>query len=253
MLDINPYILPINRESVTNISSSIAIAKQAEKANVRKIIAAPRYIQGKQEINKDTIINLVEKVNQQLMEENIDVEIIPGQTIRIYGNMEEDLETDSLITYGAEPKYVFMELMHDHIPEYTKQLCYELQLKGYKPVFMSPEKNLQIQDDHDHLYSMVKNGVLVQVSAKSIVGKKGKKLQKLTQQFLKNNLAHFVGSDTSEAKEYHLQSAWKSMKRNISFHQWYLLQENQNLLLDNKMVQGEEPERVKKKKIFGIL
>ncbi|QGH36272.1 tyrosine protein phosphatase [Gracilibacillus salitolerans] len=253
MLDINPYILPINRESVANIPSSIAIAKEAEKAGVRKIIAAPRYIQEKQEINKDTIINLVKKINQLLIEEEIDVEIIPGQTIRIYGNLEEDLEAGSLITYGTVPKYVFIELMYDHIPEYTKQLCYELQLKGYKPVFVNPEKNLQIQEDHDHLYSMVKNGVLVQVSAKSIVGKKGKKLQKITQQFVKSNLVHFVGSDTSEAKRYYLQSAWKTIKRNISFNQWYLLRENMSLILDHKMVQGEEPVRIKKKKLFGII
>ncbi|SFM26073.1 protein-tyrosine phosphatase [Gracilibacillus orientalis] len=253
MLDINPYILPINKESVANISSSIAIVKEAEKAGVRKIIAAPRYIQEKQEVNKDTIISLVEKINQQLVEENINVEIIPGQTIRIYGNLEDDIENGSLITYGTEPKYVFIELMYDYIPEYTKQLCYELQLKGYKPVLVNPEKNLQIQEDDDNLYSMVKNGALVQVSAKSIAGKNGKKLQKLTQQFVKSNLVHFVGSDTSEAKEYYLEPAWKMIKRNTSFNQWYVLRENMSLLLDNKMVQGEEPARIKKKKLFGLI
>ncbi|WP_208586136.1 CpsB/CapC family capsule biosynthesis tyrosine phosphatase [Gracilibacillus suaedae] len=253
MLDINPYILPINRESVANISLSIAIAKEAEKAGVRKIFAAPRYVQGKQEINTDTIITLVQKINEQLIEEKVDVEILPGQTIRIYGNLEEDLEAGNLITHGTDPKYVFIELMYDQIPEYTKQLCYDLQLKGYKPVFVNPEKNVHIQEDHDHLYSMVKNGVLVQVSAKSIAGKKGKKLQKLTQDFAKNNLFHFIGSDTAEAKDYYLQSAWKTIKRNISFNQWYLLRENMSLFLDDKMVQGEEPTRIKKKKLFGLI
>lgn len=253
MLDINSYILPINQESVANITSSIAIAKEAEEAGVNKIIATPRYIQGQQESRKDTITNLVEKINQQLIEQNIKVEIIPGHMIRIHGELEQKLENGSYITYGTDPEYVFIELMYDHIPEYTKQLCYDLLLKGYKPILVHPEKNVAIQDDPDNLYSMVKNGVLVQVSARSITGKKGKKLQKLTQQFAKNNLVHFIGSDTSEAKDYCLDAAWKRLKQHIPFNKWYILQDNMHLFLDNRMVQGEEPTRMKKKRILGIL
>ncbi|MGP4038822.1 tyrosine-protein phosphatase [Gracilibacillus sp. D59] len=253
MLDINPYIIPINHESVSNITSSIAIVKKAEKAGVKKIIASPRYIQGNQEIHKDSIINLVEKINQQLEEENIAVEIIPGQTIRIYGNMEDDLVKGRLLTYGTDTKYVFVELMYDHIPQYTNQLCYELQLKGYRPVLVTPEKNVVIQENPNLLYSLVKNGVLVQVSAKSIVGEKGKKLQKITKQLIQHNLVHFLGSDTSEETNYYLQSAWNTIKKYNDFGQLYLLQQNMSVLSDGNVVQGEEPVYFKKKKIFGII
>ncbi|UOQ87021.1 tyrosine-protein phosphatase [Gracilibacillus salinarum] len=253
MLDINPYILPINQDSVKDKLSALQMAKEAEKAGVKYIIAAPRYIQGKQEINKESIISYINTLNQQLSQERINVEILPGQTIRIYGNLEEDLEKGKLITYGNDPAYIFIEFMFDHIPQYTKQLCYELQLKGYKPVLVHPEKNLDIQEDINMLYSLVKNGALVQVSARSIVGKKGKKIQKTAQQLVKHNLAHFISSDTADPKQFYLQSAWNTLKKTVSLEQLYLLQENMTLLMEGKIVQGEEPVRIKKKKIFGII
>ncbi|SHM59805.1 CpsB/CapC family capsule biosynthesis tyrosine phosphatase [Gracilibacillus kekensis] len=252
MLDINTYILPINRESVSDIASSIMMAKEAEKTGITNIIAAPRYIQGKLESNKDTIINLVNKLNEKLYAENVNVELIATQTIRITGDLEQALEKQTLLFHGKDPKYVLIELMYDHIPAYMKQLCYDIQLKGYKPILIHPEKNTVIQDDPNHLYSLVKNGALVQVSAKSLLGKKGKKLQKNTMQLLNHNLVHFVGSDTAETKHYYMEEAWQTLKRNVSIDQLYTMQDNMNLLVNGQMIQGEEPFPIKKKKILGI-
>ncbi|WP_058308628.1 tyrosine-protein phosphatase [Gracilibacillus massiliensis] len=253
MLDINPYILPINRESVSDIASSIALAKEAEKAGVTEIIAAPRYIQGKLETKKDTVINLVKKINEKLITEKVNVTLTAAQTIRITGDLEQALENQTLLIHGKDPKYVLIELMYDHIPAYMKQLCYDIQLKGYKPILVHPEKNTIIQEDPNNLYSLVKNGALVQVSAKSLIGKKGKKLQKTTLQLLHHNLVHFIGSDTTETKNYYIEQAWQTLKRNISIEQLYELQDNMNLLANGKMIQGEEPLRIKKKKILGII
>lgn len=167
--------------------------------------------------------------------------------------MIEQLTQSKLIGYGTDPTYIFIEIMYDHIPQYTQQLCYDLQLIGFKPVLVHPEKNNVIQEEPNTLYSLVKNGALVQISAKSICGKKGRKIQKCAQQLLKHNLVHFVGSDTAETKRYFLQPAWKILKRNLPIEQFYLLQENMNLLEEAKTVQGEEPQRIKKKKILGII
>ncbi|UOQ50317.1 tyrosine protein phosphatase [Gracilibacillus caseinilyticus] len=253
MLDINPYILPVNQDSVKDKLAALQLAKEAEKAGIKTIIATPKYVQGIQEINKDTITSYVETLNQKLIEESVNVEILPSQTVRIHGNLEEDLEKGKYMTYGNDPTYIFLELMHDQIPQYTTQLCYDLQLKGYKPILVHPEKNIDIQKDVNILYSLVKNGALVQISARSINGKKGKKIQKTTQHLLKHNLVHFISSDTADAKQFYLQPAWDSLKKTLSIEQIYVLQENRSLLLDGRIVQGEEPVRIKKKKIFGLI
>ncbi|MDX8047119.1 CpsB/CapC family capsule biosynthesis tyrosine phosphatase [Gracilibacillus sp. S3-1-1] len=245
MLDINPYILPINQESVANISSAIAIAKEAEQLGVRKIIATPRNVEGKQE----TITTLVSRLNQELSDQGVNVELIPAQTIRLYGEIEKDLTSNSILTFSDDPVYLFVELAQEHTPEYTRQLCYDLQLKGYQPIFVHPEKNLNIQQDNDLLYSLVKNGGLVQISAASLSGKEGKKVQRLAKDFVKHNLVHFIGSDSREAKSYHLTDGWKVVRK---LNKWQTLQDNMNLFINRKAVRGEEPMRVKKTKILGI-
>ena len=147
-----------------------------------------------------------------------------------------------------------MELPSNHVPRYTKQLLFDLQVYGVKPIIVHPERNKQLMEDPDILYEFVKNGTLTQVTAASVVGKFGKKIQKFTHQLIEANLTHFVASDThnTTTRGFCLEEAYKTIEEKFGTMRLYEFMENAQFLVEDKTVVGDEPERVKRKKVLGL-
>src|SRR5690625_5186120 len=200
LIDISPYLLPINRESTSNEYKAKQILKKAKQQGVTNVIAIPR-IKGS---FTDERYSHVDEVMETMQQGTLNISL--AQTLPVNGDIHD------LINKGVQKHkghYLFLELVDSHIPHFMDQLCYELQLQDTKPVLVFPERNEGIQKDSTQLYNMVKNGVLTLVSAQSILGRRGKKVKKFTQQLFDHNLVHFISSDTSDPKKYELSKAWK--------------------------------------------
>lgn len=244
LIDISPYLLPINRESVANEYTAKQIIKKAEQQGVTDIIAIPR-ISGNSAEDKYTYMD---EVLQTIQQGRLDISL--AQTLPVNGDIHD------LINKGVQKHkghYLFLELVDSHIPHFMDQLCYELQLQDTKPVLVFPERNIGIQKDPTQLYNIVKNGVLTLVSSQSILGRRGKKVKKFTQQLFDHNLVHFISSDATEPKKYELSKAWKQVQQSVSIEQYNQLRENADKLANGLSVRTAMPERIKKKKILGII
>ncbi|GAA0306196.1 protein-tyrosine phosphatase [Gracilibacillus halotolerans] len=244
MIDISPYLLPINRESTSNEYEAKQLIKKAKEQGVTNFIAIPRISGSFTDERYSHVDEVVESMQQGMLKISL------AQTLPVNGGIHD------LINRGVKKHkghYLFLELVDSHIPHFMDQLCYELQLQDNKPVLVFPERNEGIQKDPTQLYNMVKNGVLVLVSAQSILGRKGKKTRKFTQQLLDHNLVHFISSDTNEPKKYELSKAWKQVKQMVASDQYHQLRENADKIANGSSVRTAMPSRVKKKKLLGII
>ncbi|MDL4838949.1 tyrosine-protein phosphatase [Aquibacillus rhizosphaerae] len=252
MIDINCQILHGFDNGAKHSEESIAIAREAVKQGVDTIIATPTHTSGDFHRFKLETVNQVNIINQRLSEENIPLTVLPGQIAPI----DEELLTninENVLFINEISSYLLLELPPNDIPHYTRQLIFDMQIQGYKPIIVHPERNQQMMSEPNQLYELVRQGALVQLSAQSITGEHGKKVYKLAHEFMENNLAHFIGSEANNQDDYLLEQALKVIKKKFDKSTVSFFVENPFLLINGETVLANEPVHITKKKILGIL
>lgn len=254
MIDIHCHILPDVDDGPKDIELSLSMARHAATEGITHIIATPHHRNGHFTNTKQEILSYVEVLNREIVKEEIPITILPGQETRMNGDMVEDYERGELLTLNNTDRYVFVELPSNDVPRYTKQLLFELKLKGLTPIIVHPERNRAIIENPGRLYRLVKDGTLTQVTAASIIGKFGKKIRNFSYQLIERSLTHFVASDAHNlsSRSFHLRAAYKQIEKGFGHAIVDELQENAQQLIDGKDIYAEEPIAIQKRKIFGL-
>lgn len=254
MVDIHCHILPGIDDGAMSIGDSIAMAELAVKEGIHTIIATPhhrngRYINGKEKIQKE-----VTALNQVLLEEKIPLTVLAGQENRIYGELLEDLLQGEVLPLN-NTHYLFVEFPTNHVPRYAEKLFYQLQMNHVTPIIVHPERNQEIVNNPNILYKLVQKGALTQVTASSVAGYFGKKIQKFSFQLVEANLTHFLASDAHNVnnRAFKMLEGLDTIEARYGPDMVYYFTENAELLVDGKNVMKEVPEKVKTKKFLGIL
>lgn len=253
LIDIHSHILPGIDDGAQSIEDSLNMAKLAVEEGITKIIATPHHKNGKYLNKKQDIIQGVSEFNNLLKNRNIPLEVLPGQETRIYGELIEDIDKGDILSLN-HTNYLFIELPSGHVPRYTEQLLFDVQLKGFTPIIVHPERNAGVMENSNQLLNLVKKGALTQVTAGSLVGRFGKKIQKFSLQLIEANLTHFISSDAHNvtSRAFHIRESFSVVSKEFGNQAIYYFQENASLLLNGQMVYKEEPNQIKKKKFLGI-
>lgn len=253
MIDIHSHILPGIDDGAQTMKDSIEIAKAAVNEGITTIIATPHHKNNQFNNLKPSILTKVKDLNTVLKQENIPLIVLPGQEVRIYGEVLEDYYKEEILTLN-HTKYLFIEFPSSSVPRYAERLLYELQTEGIIPIIVHPERNKELQEKPELLYQLVKNGALTQVTASSIAGYFGKNVKKFAEQVIEHNLTHFIASDVHNLhnRSFKMKESLYMIEENFGLDYIYLFKENAKLLLENGNVIREIPERIQRKKFLGI-
>ncbi|KAB8133084.1 tyrosine protein phosphatase [Gracilibacillus oryzae] len=254
MIDIHCHILPGLDDGAKNVDESIQMANAAVSQGIDTIIATPHHLNGKYDNYKIEIVEAVQQFNDILTKSDIPLTILPGQETRINGEMIADLDNGHLLPLNEASGYLFVELPSNNVPRYTKQLLFDLQVNGIKPVIVHPERNTEIIENPDLLYELVRDGALTQVTAASVAGKFGKKIKKFSLQLVESNLTHFIASDAHNVttRGFAMNDAYQVLESEFgsSLVDWYM--DNALCVVNDQLVAGQLPERIKKRKFLGL-
>ncbi len=254
MIDIHCHILPGIDDGASTVEESIEMARQAVSEGITKVVATPHHRNGSFDNERKVILQEVMILNKELSREGIELEVIPGQEVRIYGEMNEDYEEKQLLTVNDAGTYLLIEFPTSHLPAYANKLLFDLQMKGIVPVIVHPERNQEILENPKRLYQLVKEGSLSQVTASAVSGEMGKKMKKFSLELISHNLSHFIASDAhnTAARPFEIRKAFDTVEEKLGMSVRYMLQENAELMVNGKMVQKEMPQRIQRKKRLGI-
>jgi len=254
MIDIHTHILPGIDDGAKNEQASIDMAKAAIEEGITHIVASPHHRNNTFDNYRDEIRTSVTVLNELFKSQGLDVTIVPGQEVRIYGDILIDMEKGDLQTVN-DTKYILIEFPFDSVPHYAGQLFYELQMEGIQPIIVHPERNSELLANHEKMYEFIRNGALSQITAASLLGKFGKETQTFSEQLIHANLTHFIASDAhnTTSRGFYLRDAYEYVQNNISVETAYTFMENSQLIIDDMNVYRQEPQRIKtRKKFFGL-
>jgi len=254
LIDIHCHILPGVDDGAQSLQDSIDMARQAVNEGITGIVASPHH-RNRQYVNPKQIIEeKVAELKHALDKEGITLDIFVGQENRIVGELAEDFVNSHDIATVNNNNYILVEFPTNHVPNYSEQLFYELQMQGLIPVVVHPERNTAITEDPDKLYRLIEKGAISQVTAASIAGAFGKKIQKFSLQLLESNLSHVIASDAHNItnRSFKIREAFSVIEKEFGMDYVYLLQENASLIAEGNMIYREHPEPIKRKKFLGI-
>lgn len=98
---------------------------------------------------------------------------------------------------------MLLELPFGHIPSQFPGILHELKLAGIIPIIAHPERNRPIQNNPELLVEYLGQGALCQITAQSVIGLFGRKVQKWCFHFCKENGFHFISLDVHNMVEKH--------------------------------------------------
>ncbi|MGG1593050.1 tyrosine-protein phosphatase [Terribacillus saccharophilus] len=255
MIDIHCHILPGVDDGARTLEESIEMARAASEQGIHTIVATPHHRNNQFENFRADILTRVNELNLVLKEENILVDILPGQETRIYGDLVEGLMSfEEILPVNIDSHYILVELPTSNVPKYTNKLLYDLQVEGYTPVIVHPERNSELLTKPDKLYELVKSGILTQVTAASLVGKFGKKIRNFSHEIVQSNLTHFIASDAHNIhnRGFELLNALQEIENYYGEELVNSYLENAELMVEGEIIIGDIPERITRKKFLGI-
>jgi protein-tyrosine phosphatase len=97
-------------------------------------------------------------------------------------------------------RFILIEFPYTHIPFNARDILFNLALQGLTPIITHPERIPTVINNPETLFSLLTGDVYVQITADSLTGNFGKKIQKCACFLLKKGAVHFIASDAHSAK-----------------------------------------------------
>ncbi|QWU18516.1 protein tyrosine phosphatase [Paenibacillus sophorae] len=216
MIDIHSHILPFADDGASGWEDALAMARDAHEDGIQTVIATPHHANGQYLNPADNIMDGVAKMNEKLCLEGIPLTVLPGQEIRVYANLLDDLERGVLLPL-ASSRYMLLEMPSSRVPSRMEELCHELIIQGYVPVIAHPERNAEIAAHPERLERLVGLGAVGQLTAQSLTGEFGGKLQKLSLELCRRNTIHVLASDAhnGDSRPFGLYRAYQMIDKQL--------------------------------------
>ncbi len=253
MIDIHNHLLMGLDDGAQSFEETISLLQQAKEQGITGIVVTPHHLHPKY---NNKFSNVESKLNQlkqyqQIVDYGIDLYV--GQEIRIKDQVLDDID-NQFIQGINHSRYILIEFPSNSIPNYTKNLLYEVQNKGFIPIIAHPERNKAIVSNPNLLYELVNNGALSQVTSSSLTGELGKNIQNISIKLIDHNLIHFIASDAHHpiSRPFimsELFSISKLKKVEDKLHE--LIRNNEFIIRDEEIVRTR-PKEIKKNKFFGL-
>ena len=195
MIDIHCHILPGIDDGPQTLEEAVAMARIAAQDGVSQIVAAPHVRQGVYKPTVEQILTKTAELADALEEADVSVELIPAMDVHIELDLLDRLVDGDLLTLGGDMRYVLLELPNIRVPSQIESLFQQCLMKRFVPILTHPERVLEIQNHLERLEHWVNMGVLVQVTAMSLTGGFGKKVQRAARTMVECRLCHLIASE----------------------------------------------------------
>ncbi len=193
-VDIHSHLLPGLDDGVTSTKESVEIIREFQAIGVKKIITTP-HIMSDYYINTPKQINhALLQVKEALVVEGIDVILEAAAEYYLDEDLLERIRNkEKLLTFGD--RYLLFETSFMNEPVFLKDVIFQLNVNGYKPVMAHPERYLYLQSNQSLIEELGAMNVHFQLNLLSLSGYYSKSVKKISKNLLDQGKISFIGSD----------------------------------------------------------
>jgi len=194
MVDIHHHLLPGLDDGAKDIETSVAMAKLAVADGITHIVCTP-HANGVYAFDPAVNRAKTSDLRARLAEEQIPLTLGSGCDFHLsFDNVNRAKQEPTRFSINGMG-YLLVEIPDYGLPPQLAETFYELQLAGLTPILTHPERNPTLQKEPGRLKDWLRAGVLIQVTADSLTGHKGKAAERMALQLIEDRWVHFLASD----------------------------------------------------------
>ena len=199
MVDIHHHLLFGLDDGSDSIETSVAMARLATADGITHIVCTP-HANSTYTFDPHTNQLKLAQLRDRFAQEKIPLTLGSGCDFHVsFDNIAEarrDPKRFSINGLG----YLLVEIPDYGLPPGLNETFYELRLSGLTPILTHPERNATLQQEPERMAEWLRGGMLVQLTADSLTGHKGKKAEEMSHQFLEKRWVHFLATDAHNTK-----------------------------------------------------
>lgn len=198
MIDIHCHLLPGIDDGPPDLETALQLARALVADGVKHVVCTPHVFPGRFENRRSNIVDECMAFRQRLREANITLSLSCAGEVRLTPEVLELLERDELPFLGEQPdgyRTMLLEMPDGQVPVGAHRFVERLLDQRIRPVIVHPERNRAVIDDPDKIEDFVDQGCAVQLTASSVTGHFGSRVQATARKMLDEGWVHAVATD----------------------------------------------------------
>lgn len=197
MIDLHTHILPGVDDGAKDMEETLAMCRAAYSDGIRGIVATPHFKPLLFEPpTSELVMKKVSEVNCALKREGIDIEVYSGAEVRLTLEIYDYIESEEFLTINSLGKHMLVEFPMGRLAPGWEGLLEGLTYRGIAPIIAHPERSRHFLDNPAVLTLLVENGVMLQLTADSLLGETGDESKDFCEMLIMRGLAHIIATDT---------------------------------------------------------
>jgi protein-tyrosine phosphatase len=196
VIDLHCHVLPGIDDGPATIEDSVELARAALAAGIDTLVATP-HVNSRTPNDAATIAAVLAILRERLAREQVQVEVLPGAEIALSQLGELSDEQLSRLGLGGG-RWLLVEPPFASVAPALEGIVMELRRKRRPVVLAHPERCPALQRDRSVVPRLVQAGVLMSITAGSLVGRFGSEVRRYALELAQQGLIHNVTSDAHD-------------------------------------------------------
>ena len=196
LTDIHCHCLAGLDDGPATMAESLALCRRLAEEDIATVVATPHQLGRFDGCNEAARVReAVHSLNESLRSSSVPLKVVPGGEVRVDERVCQLLRLDKILTLADGGRYILLELPRQVFID-IEPLLTELASMGIQPIISHTEKNTSLAAMPKVLLRWLEHSAHLQITASSLVGDLGSKVQRTAWDFLRSGLATLVATDS---------------------------------------------------------
>jgi protein-tyrosine phosphatase len=174
---------------------TLAMAGVAVDSGTASMVLTPHHLSGSYRNPRKSILKSVAQCRLELARGDIALDVYPGSELHLVDDLASRIAEGDAMTYNDRGRHALVELPAHFVPNGTEQILERILYNGCTPVIAHPERNSYLCAHPERLLDWVSWGCCAQLTAQSIAGDFGSRIQGACRFLCNQGVVHLVASD----------------------------------------------------------
>jgi tyrosine-protein phosphatase YwqE len=192
-VDVHSHFIPGIDDGAQNLSQSIELLAAMRELGYRKVITTPHSMADGYRNTPEIILGGLEKLKHEVVRVGLDIEVEAAAEYYLDHELDPKVEGRQVLTFGKD--HLLFELPFISEPPMLRQVVFQMQTQGYRPVLAHPERYAFWYNDFSRYTELKDRGVLFQLNTIALMGAYGPKAKEIAERLIDAGAYEFLGSD----------------------------------------------------------
>lgn len=197
--DMHSHLIPGIDDGAKTLEESIALIKRLRDFGLKKIITTPHIMSEYYRNTPEIIESGLEIVRAELAKQGIDIEIKAAAEYYLDESFLDKIRNGKRLLTIHENE-VLVETGFISKPLMLKEIFFDMEMQGYKPVLAHPERYQYLLMDKTLLQELLDRDVFFQVNLLSFTGFYSKQVKVFAEMLLEKGKIRYLGTDCHNAR-----------------------------------------------------